>query len=78
MLIHGRYAYHRTAFVANYSFYKSLFICFMQILYVQGEERDREDKREEMKKIVVIIVLLFIYFYYQVPILHRTFRDDLF
>lgn len=33
MLIHGRYSYHRTAFVANYSFYKSLFICFMQILY---------------------------------------------
>eukprot|EP00026_Physarum_polycephalum_P000875 Phypoly_transcript_00876.p1 GENE.Phypoly_transcript_00876~~Phypoly_transcript_00876.p1 ORF type:complete len:1138 (+),score=165.10 Phypoly_transcript_00876:253-3414(+) len=33
MLIHGRYSYHRTAFVANYSFYKSLFICFMQIFY---------------------------------------------
>jgi len=33
MLIHGRYSYHRTAFVANYSFFKSLFICFMQISY---------------------------------------------
>jgi len=33
MLVHGRYSYHRSAFVASYSFYKSLFICFMQILY---------------------------------------------
>jgi len=33
LLIHGRYSYHRSSFVANYCFYKSLFICFMQILY---------------------------------------------
>ncbi|EGC40136.1 hypothetical protein DICPUDRAFT_93437 [Dictyostelium purpureum] len=33
ILIHGRYSYLRTSFVAGYSFYKSMFICFIQILY---------------------------------------------
>ncbi|EGG19357.1 P-type ATPase [Cavenderia fasciculata] len=33
LFIHGRYSYLRTSFVANYCFYKSLFICFIQILY---------------------------------------------
>ncbi|GAM27196.1 hypothetical protein SAMD00019534_103710 [Acytostelium subglobosum LB1] len=33
IFVHGRYSYLRTSFVANYSFYKSLFICFIQILY---------------------------------------------
>jgi len=33
LLVHGRYSYHRSALVANYSFYKSLFICFMQITF---------------------------------------------
>lgn len=33
LLVHGRYAAHRTAFVAQYSFYKSLFICFIQLVY---------------------------------------------
>jgi len=33
ILIHGRYSYIRTAFVAQYCFYKSLLICFCQIAY---------------------------------------------
>ncbi|GAM24030.1 hypothetical protein SAMD00019534_072050 [Acytostelium subglobosum LB1] len=33
LFVHGRYSYLRTSFVANYSFYKSLCICFIQILY---------------------------------------------
>jgi len=33
VLVHGRYSYIRSSFVANYSFYKSLFMCFIQILY---------------------------------------------
>eukprot|EP01133_Synstelium_polycarpum_P007008 gene7008-8143_t len=33
IFIHGRYSYLRTSFVANYCFYKSLFICFIQILF---------------------------------------------
>eukprot|EP01133_Synstelium_polycarpum_P007005 gene7005-8136_t len=33
IFIHGRYSYLRTAFVANYCFHKSLFICFIQILF---------------------------------------------
>ena len=31
MLVHGRWAYYRTALVAQYSFYKSFAFCFMQI-----------------------------------------------
>ncbi|KAG6506113.1 hypothetical protein ZIOFF_031428 [Zingiber officinale] len=34
ILVHGRYSYNRTAFLSQYSFYKSLLICFIQILYV--------------------------------------------
>eukprot|EP01118_Nematostelium_gracile_P011223 TRINITY_DN3953_c0_g1_i1.p1 TRINITY_DN3953_c0_g1~~TRINITY_DN3953_c0_g1_i1.p1 ORF type:complete len:379 (-),score=66.07 TRINITY_DN3953_c0_g1_i1:95-1210(-) len=33
LLIHGRYSCVRTGFVAQYCFYKSLFICWIQILY---------------------------------------------
>jgi len=33
LLIHGRYSYIRTAFISQYCFYKSLFICFIQIMY---------------------------------------------
>eukprot|EP01113_Clastostelium_recurvatum_P044997 TRINITY_DN7661_c0_g1_i3.p1 TRINITY_DN7661_c0_g1~~TRINITY_DN7661_c0_g1_i3.p1 ORF type:complete len:1183 (+),score=311.41 TRINITY_DN7661_c0_g1_i3:100-3648(+) len=33
LLVHGRFSYHRTAFVALYCFYKSLFICFMQVMF---------------------------------------------
>ncbi|WVZ85067.1 hypothetical protein U9M48_032027 [Paspalum notatum var. saurae] len=33
ILIHGRYSYNRTAFISQYSFYKSLNICFIQILF---------------------------------------------
>lgn len=32
--MHGRYSYNRTAFLSQYSFYKSLLICFIQILWV--------------------------------------------
>uniref|UniRef100_A0A453BTQ0 P-type ATPase C-terminal domain-containing protein n=1 Tax=Aegilops tauschii subsp. strangulata TaxID=200361 RepID=A0A453BTQ0_AEGTS len=32
ILVHGRYSYNRTAFISQYSFYKSLLICFIQIL----------------------------------------------
>jgi phospholipid-translocating ATPase len=32
-LVHGRYSFQRTAFVAQYCFYKSLLICMMQIYY---------------------------------------------
>ncbi|PKI42719.1 hypothetical protein CRG98_036847 [Punica granatum] len=32
ILVHGRYSYNRTAFLSQYSFYKSLVICFIQIL----------------------------------------------
>lgn len=31
LLVHGRYSYHRTAIVAQYSFYKSFLFCFLQI-----------------------------------------------
>ncbi|KAG1370230.1 putative Phospholipid-transporting ATPase 2 [Cocos nucifera] len=33
ILVHGRYSYNRTAFLSQYSFYKSLVICFIQILF---------------------------------------------
>ncbi|KAL6851418.1 hypothetical protein ACP4OV_020351 [Aristida adscensionis] len=33
ILVHGRYSYSRTAFISQYSFYKSLLICFIQILF---------------------------------------------
>ncbi|XP_043701516.1 phospholipid-transporting ATPase 2-like isoform X2 [Telopea speciosissima] len=33
ILVHGRYSYNRTAFLSQYSFYKSLKICFIQILF---------------------------------------------
>lgn len=33
ILIHGRYSYIRTAFLAQYSIYKSLLICFIQIFF---------------------------------------------
>lgn len=33
ILIHGRYSYNRTAFISQYSFYKSLLMCFIQILF---------------------------------------------
>ncbi|KAJ3675744.1 hypothetical protein LUZ60_004786 [Juncus effusus] len=33
ILIHGRYSYNRTAFISQYSFYKSLQICFIQIFF---------------------------------------------
>lgn len=31
MLIHGRYSYKRTSFAAQYMFYKSSFLCFVQV-----------------------------------------------
>ena len=31
LLVHGRYAYKRTAWIAQYSFYKSLIICVFQV-----------------------------------------------
>ncbi|GLU06387.1 hypothetical protein SLE2022_234270 [Rubroshorea leprosula] len=33
ILVHGRYSYNRTAFLSQYSFYKSLLICFIQIFF---------------------------------------------
>ncbi|XP_019177695.1 PREDICTED: phospholipid-transporting ATPase 2-like isoform X3 [Ipomoea nil] len=33
ILVHGRYSYNRTAFLSQYSIYKSLLICFIQILF---------------------------------------------
>ncbi|BBM97303.1 hypothetical protein Mp_1g04630 [Marchantia polymorpha subsp. ruderalis] len=33
ILIHGRYSYNRTAFLSQYSVYKSLLICFIQIFF---------------------------------------------
>ncbi|KAK6919100.1 P-type ATPase, N-terminal [Dillenia turbinata] len=33
ILVHGHYSYNRTAFLSQYSFYKSLLICFIQILF---------------------------------------------
>ncbi|KAI5055536.1 hypothetical protein GOP47_0029057, partial [Adiantum capillus-veneris] len=33
ILVHGRYSYNRTAFLAQYSIYKSLLLCFIQILF---------------------------------------------
>ncbi|CAN6242104.1 unnamed protein product [Urochloa humidicola] len=33
IFVHGRYSYNRTAFISQYSFYKSLLICFIQILF---------------------------------------------
>jgi P-type E1-E2 ATPase len=31
VLVHGRYSYNRTAFISQYFFYKSLFICTLQV-----------------------------------------------
>ena len=31
LLIHGRYSYKRTAFAGQYMFYKSSFLCFVQV-----------------------------------------------
>uniref|UniRef100_A0A0D3AU20 Phospholipid-transporting ATPase n=1 Tax=Brassica oleracea var. oleracea TaxID=109376 RepID=A0A0D3AU20_BRAOL len=33
ILVHGRYSYNRRAFLSQYSFYKSLLICFIQIFF---------------------------------------------
>ncbi|GMH07261.1 hypothetical protein Nepgr_009101 [Nepenthes gracilis] len=33
ILVHGRYSYIRTVFLSQYSFYKSLIICFIQIFF---------------------------------------------
>ncbi|XP_041005255.1 phospholipid-transporting ATPase 2-like isoform X3 [Juglans microcarpa x Juglans regia] len=33
ILVHGRYSYNRTAFLSQYSFYKSLLLCFIQIFF---------------------------------------------
>ena len=33
ILVHGRWSYRRTAFIAHYCFHKSLFLAFMQIFY---------------------------------------------
>ncbi|KAJ3450633.1 putative phospholipid-transporting atpase [Anaeramoeba flamelloides] len=33
MLVHGRYSYYRTAFIVQYSFYKAIFFCVIQIIY---------------------------------------------
>ncbi|XP_057508685.1 LOW QUALITY PROTEIN: phospholipid-transporting ATPase 2-like [Actinidia eriantha] len=33
ILVHGRYSYNRSAFLSQYSFYKSLLICFIQIFF---------------------------------------------
>ncbi|XP_011628910.1 phospholipid-transporting ATPase 2 isoform X2 [Amborella trichopoda] len=33
ILVHGRYSYNRTAFLSQYSFYKSLLVCFIQIFF---------------------------------------------
>lgn len=33
LLVHGRWAYVRTAFISQYCFYKSLYICSIQMLY---------------------------------------------
>ncbi|KAL2651991.1 hypothetical protein R1flu_020119 [Riccia fluitans] len=33
ILIHGRYSYNRTAFLSQYSVYKSLLLCFIQIFF---------------------------------------------
>ncbi|CAN6847113.1 unnamed protein product [Brassica oleracea] len=33
ILVHGRYSYNRAAFLSQYSFYKSLLICFIQIFF---------------------------------------------
>jgi len=32
-LVHGRYAYNRTSFIAQYCFYKSLFLCLIQLTF---------------------------------------------
>ncbi|GMP54632.1 hypothetical protein CsSME_00019729 [Camellia sinensis var. sinensis] len=36
ILVHGRYSYNRTAFMSQYSFYKSLLICFIQIFLLDA------------------------------------------
>ncbi|KNC48500.1 aminophospholipid ATPase [Thecamonas trahens ATCC 50062] len=33
LLVHGRYAYTRTAYVAQYCFYKSIYLCSVQVFY---------------------------------------------
>eukprot|EP01135_Chromosphaera_perkinsii_P002766 Nk52_evm134s226 gene=Nk52_evmTU134s226 len=33
MLIHGRWSYNRTSFIALYSFQKSIYICLMQVMF---------------------------------------------
>merc|ERR1712232_478151 len=33
VLVHGHWAYHRTCFIAQYCFYKSIFICTFQLFF---------------------------------------------
>ncbi|KAK8599355.1 hypothetical protein V6N13_077281 [Hibiscus sabdariffa] len=42
ILVHGRYSYNRTAFLSQYSFYKSLVICFIQILSLWNYVLDKD------------------------------------
>ena len=30
-LVHGRQSFHRTAFIAQFCFYKSIFVCCLQV-----------------------------------------------
>ncbi len=35
-LVHGRYSLHRTAFIAKFAFYKSIFLCSLQVWAMRG------------------------------------------
>ncbi|KAL5099016.1 hypothetical protein RYX36_003343 [Vicia faba] len=71
ILVHGRYSYNRTTFLSQYSFYKSLLICFVQIFFsfisgVSGTSLFNSDS-----------LMAYNVFYTSVPVLVSVLDKDL-
>ncbi|KAL3629997.1 Alanine aminotransferase 2 [Castilleja foliolosa] len=66
ILVHGRYSYNRTAFLSQYSFYKSLLICFIQIFCVSGTSLFNS-----------VSLMAYNVFYTSVPVLVSVLDKDL-
>ncbi|KAL1135294.1 hypothetical protein V6Z11_A12G164900 [Gossypium hirsutum] len=63
ILVHGRYSYNRTAFLSQYSFYKSLVICFIQILLLNPSTFAGWFGRSLFHAIVVFVISIHAYAY---------------
>ena len=64
ILVHGRYSYNRTAFLSQYSFYKSLLICFIVlslICFIQILLRHKQNPRSIIN-LQILYVISFSYF----------------